>query len=155
MKNALTQLIFLIVLLTATKGMAQRLPQNKPVISREEADSLRVDVMTKELKLSPDESKKFWPVFYEYTGELQNLDQEYFHRAGVFRKNIDRLNDTELNQFLADEFNFQERKLELKKKYNNRLRAFLPVRKLAHYYLAQEQFSRQLIRFRIKKGLSR
>lgn len=155
MKNALTQLIFLIVLLTATKGMAQRLPQNKPVISREEADSLRVDVMTKELKLSPDESKKFWPVFYEYTGELQNLDQEYFHRAGVFRKNIDRLNDTELNQFLADEFNFQERKLELKKKYSNRLRAFLPVRKLAHYYLAQEQFSRQLIRFRIKKGLSR
>jgi len=155
MKNALTRLFFLLLVFAAMQGAAQRLPQNKPAISREEADSLRVDVMTRELRLSPDESKKFWPLFYEYTGELQNLDQEYFHKVGVFKKNIDRLTDAELNQFLADDFSFQQQKLDLKKKYNQRFRLFLPVRKLAHYYIAQEQFSRQLIRFRIRRGLTR
>lgn len=151
MIKALNPFLLFFLLFVTQQVMAQRIPHHA-LVTQAEADSIRIDVMNRELKLSPAESRKFWPYFTRYTVELQNLNQNYFHKAALLKKNIDELNDSELNQSITDEFVFQQQKLDLKKKYNTLFRSVLPVRKLAHFYIAQEQFSRQLIRYRIKKG---
>lgn len=155
MKTAYIRLLVFLFLLHSLQASAQKSSQSKPMVTRQEADSLRIDIMSRELHLSPEESKKFWPYFDLYTQELQALDRTYFRKVGIFKNNIDKLNDAALTQFVSDDFNFQQQKLDLKKKYNAIFKSFLPVRKLAHYYIAQDQFSRQLIRFRIKKGLNK
>lgn len=142
-------------ILPVQKLSAQKIVSNKPMVSRQEADSIRIDIMSRELHLSPAESKKFWPYFDEYTSKLQELDRDYFRKVGIFKANIDKLNDEALNQFVENDFTYQQRKLDLKKKYNTLFKSILPLKKLAHYYIAQDQFSRQLIRYRIKKGLNK
>ena len=134
--------------------IAQHIQKGHQLITRSEADSIRVLVMNREMHLTTDESKKFWPIYDAYLKEMQGLDQVYFKKQGILKKNIDHLNDKDLNSFIVDDFDFQQRKLNLKIKYNEILRGILPIRKLAHFYIAQDQFSRQLIRYRISKGVN-
>ena len=157
MKTIFIIFIFNFLLFLTLQARAQKVGQGqgKPMVTRQEADSLRIDIMSREMHLSPEESKKFWPYFDQYTQELQTLDQTYFHKVGIFKNTIDKLNDAALTQIVSDDFNFQQQKLDLKKRYNSIFKSFLPIRKLAHYYIAQDQFSRQLIRYRIKKGLNK
>lgn len=153
MKTTFTISLFALFVFNFRPCAGQQLEQKHPVITSREADSLRVSVINKELHLSSEESRKFWPVYNDFSKELNLLDQEYFKKLNLFKKNIDQLNDNELNRFIADDFDFQQQRIDLKKKYNTLLRSFLSLRKLAHYYIAQDQYARQLIRYRILKAL--
>jgi len=66
----------------------------------DQLESLKIAFITKQLRLSPDESKCFWPVFNQYMGEMKAL-----------RKSHGQGND--------DELVWQEKVLNLKKKYKN------------------------------------
>jgi len=59
--------------------------------------ALKIAFVTKELALTPDEAQKFWPVYYNYLGEVKKARQE--------RK--------------VDVLIFEETVLNIRKKYKN------------------------------------
>jgi len=135
--------------------MAQNRQGARQMITPQEADSLRVDLLNREVHLSREESKNFWPVYDQYLSKLESLQQNFARDNAADRKNIDHLSSAELNQFINREFDFQQKKLDLKREYDQIFRKILPIIKLAHFYIAQDKFSSQLIRYRISKGLTR
>lgn len=61
-------------------------------------EALKVAYLTKQLELSPDEAKKFWPVHDQYQAEIEKLLREYREKKG-------------------DELELEEKMLGIRKKY--------------------------------------
>lgn len=113
---------------------------------REEIESFRIAFFTRQLNLTSDEAKKFWPVYNEMQTEMQKLQRERKMRHRDSRDNMDNLSDAELEKVINDEMLSRQKELDIEKKYHERFKAILSMKKLALYYRAQEGFKRELIR---------
>ncbi len=122
-------------------------------VTRQEADSLRTAIMNRELLLSPAEASRFWPVFQAQLEELQLLNKNYFMWFNANKDKIQEFSKGELDDFLKKQDEYYVNKFNLRKHYDQAYRRILSTRQLAHFYVAEEKFSRQLIRFRLRKGL--
>lgn len=113
---------------------------------REEIESFRIAFFTRQLNLTPDEAKKFWPVYNEMQAELQKIQRERKMRHRDNRDNMDNLSDAEIEKMINDEMASRQKELDIEKKYHDRFKAVLPMKKIAIYYRAQEGFKRELLR---------
>jgi len=66
-------------------------------------EDVKIAYMTKELNLTPDESQKFWPIYNNYFAEIK--------KAKIASVN--------------DEVAFEERVVEIRKRYKNNFRSIL------------------------------
>lgn len=113
---------------------------------KEEIESFRIAFFTRQLNLSPDEAKKFWPVYNEMQTEIQKIQKERRMRHRDLRDNSANLSDAELEKSINDEMNSRQRELDIERKYHEKFKAILPMKKVAIYYRAQEGFKRELLR---------
>lgn len=113
---------------------------------REEIESFRVAYFTRQLNLTSEEAKKFWPVYNEMQNEIQKLQKERRNRHRDLRDNQDNISDAELEKSIDDEMASRQKELDIEKKYHERFKQILSMKKLALYYRAQEGFKRELIR---------
>ncbi len=113
---------------------------------REEIESFRIAYFTKQLNLTSEEAKKFWPVYNEMQAEIQKIQKERRNRHRDLRDTKDNLSDAELEKSINDEMASRQKELDIEKKYHERYKQILSMKKLAVYYRAQEGFKRELIR---------
>lgn len=88
------------------------------------AEDVTVAYMTKELNLTPDESKKFWPVYNNYFKEIRDAK----------------------SHFGNDEVAFEERKVQIRKKYQGQFRSVLNSDKRVNKVFVSEKNLRDLFR---------
>lgn len=138
--------ILLILLFTITiSSIAQ---ENR----KEEIEKFRKEYFTRQLNLSADEAKKFWPIYNEMQVEFHKLQKDRRSRMRAIREDFESMSDAELEKSINDELVFRQKELDLDKKYHERYKAVLSVRKLALYYRAQEGFKRELLKQIKDKG---
>ncbi len=113
---------------------------------REEIESFRVAYFTRQVGLNTDEAKKFWPVYNEMQEEIQKLQRERRMRHRNGREAHENLSDAELEKMINEEFISRQKELDIEKKYHERYKEILPMKKLAQYYRAQEGFKRELLK---------
>ena len=113
---------------------------------REEIESFRVAYFTRQLNLTSEEAKKFWPVYNEMQAEIQKLQKERRNRHRDLRDNQDNISDAELEKSINEEMASRQKELDIEKKYHERFKQILSMKKLAIFYRAQEGFKRELIR---------
>lgn len=113
---------------------------------REEIESFRVAYFTRQLNLTSDEAKKFWPVFNEMQTEMQKIQKEKRARHRMIKSDLNAMSDAEVEKMINDELASKQKELDIEKKYHERYKAVLPMQKLALYYRAQEGFKRELLR---------
>jgi|GEM_PF-3513468 len=127
---------------------------NDHKITRQEADSIRSVVMNRELLLNTNEASRFWPIYDREQRDIQKLNRDYFTWFNMHKGMIDRMTNPELEDFLQKQDDYQQKKLELRRLYNNLFRKILSLKQIAHLYLAEDKFARELVQYRIRKGLS-
>lgn len=88
------------------------------------AEDVTVAYMKKELSLTPDESKKFWPVYNGYFAELKQAKGAYGN----------------------DEVAFEEKKVEIRKKYQSQFRSILGSDKRVNKVFVSEKNLRDLFK---------
>ena len=88
------------------------------------AEDVTVAYMTKELNLTPDESKKFWPVYNNYFNEIKQAKGAYGN----------------------DEVAFEEKKLQIRKKYQGQFRNVLNSDKRVNKVFVSEKNLRDLFK---------
>ncbi len=143
MKKIYTLLLILFAFVNSTFAQENR---------KEEIEKFRKEYFTRQLNLTADEAKKFWPVYNEMQTEMQKLQKEKRARMRTIREEFESMTDAELEKAINDELSFRERELNLEKKYHERYKSILSVRKLALYYRAQEGFKRELLKQIREKG---
>lgn len=112
--------------------------QNRPF--KEKIEAHRVAFITKELNLSVQESQKFWPVYNEYLGKMEDLrDVDLMARAGS------ELSDEKARELINKFLEREETELRLKKQLYNDLKNVLPPTKIVRLHRAEMQFKQKLL----------
>ncbi|CAN5563358.1 hypothetical protein BH11BAC2_BH11BAC2_16330 [soil metagenome] len=112
---------------------------------REEIESMKVAFLTRKLSLSPDEAKKFWPVYDQYANELKTLRESRRTRNKDARADFSTMNDKDVEKVVDAEIIFRQQELDIMKKYHAQFKQVLPIKKVALLYSSEEEFKRELI----------
>jgi hypothetical protein len=84
-------------------------------------EALKIAYLTKKLNLSPDEAKRFWPIYNSYAGEIREARQEQ-------RRNK------------ASEIETEEKILNIRKKYNREFSNALSADKVNTFFRSEKEF---------------
>jgi hypothetical protein len=139
MKN-LKNKFLLFLLLVSTSIVAQ---ERKPAMER--VESMKIGFLTNRLDLSPEEAKTFWPVYNQYSDELEKLRKDRRNNIEDARDNFDSMSDAEISKAVDNEINFRQSEMDIIKKYHPQFKKILPIRKVAKLYKAEEDFKRKLL----------
>lgn len=114
------------------------LPQGQ---SNERIQALKVGFITERLKLTTEESQKFWPIYNEYEAEQKKVRQRY-----KFKKDFATMTDSEAEQMVSSGLEIEQQLLNLKKDYVQRMKKVIPVRKVAMLNSAERDFKEELLK---------
>jgi hypothetical protein len=103
--------------------------------------ALKVAFITDKLKLSPEESEKFWPVYNQYEAEHKRIRQKYRSE-----QDLNTLSDQEVERAVLDRFDMEEELIKLKRDYFQRMKGFMAVRKIALLQRSEQEFNKELLR---------
>jgi hypothetical protein len=139
MKNAKSK--FLILLLFCSIAIVAQ--EKRPMKDR--VDAMKIGFITDRLNLTPEEAKTFWPVYNQYSDELEKLRKGRRENIINARENFDEMSDAELEKTVDSEITFRQSELEIVKKYHPQFKKILPIKKVAKLYKAEEDFKRKLL----------
>ncbi len=125
-------------------------PGGRAEEKREDIEAMKIAFLTRRLNLNPEEAKKFWPVYNQFSDELKTIRDNRSKAAKDVKDNLDNLSDREIEKMVDGEIAFRQQELDLMKKYNAQFKQALPMKKVALLYRAEEDFKRELLE-RIKE----
>jgi len=139
MKKIIFSLIA-ILLFTTLLSSAQN---KRPV--RENVEAMKIGFITDRLDLSPEEAQKFWPIYNQYSSELDKMRKSRRENMKDARENMDEMTDAEAEKFIDDEILLRQEELDIQKKYHPQFKKVLSVKKVAKLYRSEEDFKRRLL----------
>ncbi len=102
--------------------------------SGERLESIRTEYLKQQLKLSPAESDKFWPLYTQYQQELKEI--------GFLRK----ANNVSTQPDASKEMAFEQRILNIRQRYHEEFLKVLPLEKVNLLYKSESDFKYELLR---------
>ncbi len=115
-------------------------PGNMSKEVRERIESQRVAFITQQLRLTPEEAARFWPIYNEYRDALKVM------REDLDRPDLETITEEEAGVIIEQHLQQEQRKLELKRTLLTRLRTAIPARKVLKLQRAENEFNRELLR---------
>jgi len=112
---------------------------------RENVEAMKIGFLTDRLDLSPEEARKFWPVYNQYSDEMEKLRKSRRLILMEARQNMEEMSDAEAEKFVDSELKFRQDELDIMNKYHPRFKSILIPRKVAKLYKAEEDFKRKLL----------
>lgn len=102
--------------------------------------SLEILYIGRELDLTAEEAKLFWPVFDQYTEETEAL----INRRRKARKEVRNIQlqdkDAAAQKDMTNEFRFEKELINIKMKYRDEFMKILPPQKVSQFFKAEREF---------------
>ncbi|WP_297516694.1 sensor of ECF-type sigma factor [Flavobacterium sp.] len=114
---------------------------------KEQVKSQKVAFITQELRLTPDEAAKFWPIYNAFEDKQAEIRRQKL-KAFMDRKEenqLDKMTEKEAQTVLAQMETNEEELFKLRKKLIADLRGVLPALKIIKLRRAEEDFNRKLV----------
>jgi hypothetical protein len=127
-----------LILMASFALNAQQAPMTKEL--RERIEAQRVAFITQQLRLTPDEAARFWPVYNEYRDALKDMRDDFE------RPDLETITDEEAGVIIEKHLQQEQRKLELKRSLLTRLRTVISARKVLMLQKAEMEFNREMLR---------
>lgn len=127
------------LLLAAGSAVAQPGPK-KDIL-----EAQKVAFITQQLNLTTSEAEAFWPLYNEYQQKRDNLKMEQRKLRQNVKENFDGMNDKDIETFIDQELDMKQKELDLAKEFHKKMKAVLPMKKVALYYRAVEEFNKSLL----------
>ena len=140
--------IILLSLLTLW-SVLPAIAQGPPTNVRERVEAAKVGFITREVELSPDEAKVFWPVYEAFQTELRSVEKDPMDR----KPRVVITDDMEALRVLKAMEATAEKREAIRKKYQKKFLEILPAHKVLAYYRAEREFQRRLNE-RLREGRS-
>ncbi len=112
---------------------------------KEKIEAIKVGYITKELNLTSDEAKVFWPVYNQFDTEMEAIRKSRMSKLMNAKINFDDMSDADVAKTIDSEFSSQLDELNIKKKYNEEFKKVLPVKKVAKFWVAEQKFKLYLL----------
>jgi enoyl reductase-like protein len=123
---------------------------------RENIESMKIAHLTKKLNLTPDEAQKFWPVFNQFSSELDAVKSKRKKVIRNTKEDFDQLSDKDVEKVVDGDLVFRQQELDIVKKYHNQFKQVLPIKKVAMLYRAEDDFKRELLeKIKERRGMNK
>lgn len=133
------------ILFHPSTGMAQNGGSDAEIKDRIRA--AEIAYLAQKLDLTPDEAQKFWPVYNQYTKEVEMLIAERRTRTPDKTTQQERKGPDQ-------ELKYEQRMLDIKSRYDREFQRVLPASKAGSVFRSEREFRGQLIR-QLKERQSR
>lgn len=143
-KMIFKKIIFGLVLLgLILPGMAQ---PGQGGSRKDRVEAFKIAFLTRELELTPEEAKVFWPVYGVYQDERKALRKDAKLDRVEARLNFEEMSDKEVEEALNGFMDNKQAEIDLTRKYVAEFKKVLPIRKVAKLYHAETQFKSRLLK---------
>lgn len=109
-----------------------------------ELETQRIAFLSREVALTPEEAKLFWPVYNEYNRKRLELMQSHRQQRKTAMENLESKSERELLEIAELEIVQMERMAELRRMYHAKFLNVLPPIKVIRLYEAERDFSREI-----------
>lgn len=100
----------------------------------------RVAFITERLKLTPEESQKFWPIYNEFETAQKKIRQQY-----KLKPDFATMTDAEAEKMVSSTLEMEQQQLNLKKEYVQKMKRVIPIRKIAMLNGVEREFKKELL----------
>ncbi|HHN48474.1 MAG TPA: hypothetical protein ENN08_06040 [Bacteroidales bacterium] len=152
-QQIIRMLIITVLFISAEPCFAQRRPL--PPEGREHIEVIKTTYLTRQMKLTPEEARLFWPVYDQYQEVERSLEENRRKAMHNMAEGIEKMSDDEINTMIDARINHAENALSARKKMISELREFLPPRKIALFLRAEHQFNHELQKRMIERHKER
>jgi hypothetical protein len=94
------------------------------VLLRENVPAQRAQITGAMLQLTPEESKKFWPVYAEFLASINKLNDSRMQNLTAYAANYGQMSDEQMDRVMKQELNLRKQRDELLTQYYEK---FKPV----------------------------
>lgn len=107
---------------------------------KEKIEQLKKDFITKELELTEDQEKKFWPIYDNMNADLRKVKKSEKDAMKDLKTNFESLSDKEVESKMATIFAAQEKEIAVKKEYNQKFSTVIGAKKAAKLLSLEQRF---------------
>ena len=134
------------ILFLFAQGISAQTNEDQKGPIRDKIKAQRIAFITERLNLSPDEATKFWPVYNQFSGELEEVKKQQNQLRKSTNDKLAVMSDKEIDKALEDELTAQQKSIDLQRKYMVELKKTIPTRKVAMLYKAERDFKITLLK---------
>jgi Spy/CpxP family protein refolding chaperone len=102
--------------------------------ARAELQADRTKLVAANLQLTDAEAAKFWPLYEEYRGKQNRLDDKALAMIEDYAKNYDNLSDEKAKELIKASLDLEKDRSDLRRSYLGKFEKVLPWKKVARYY---------------------
>lgn len=110
---------------------------------KEKIEQYRIAFITKELNLTVEEARLFWPVYDKYRADLESLRAN--NKQDLDNIDYSKLTEEEAEKKAKEMFAFKQAELDLQKKYYVEFKKVLPAVKVLRLVKAEADFRQKLV----------
>jgi hypothetical protein len=136
--------LFLLALMIISSLQLSAQRRQAPPQGRERLEVAKTTWLSRQMSLTPEEARLFWPVYDKYEAAMQDVREDRREAFDNFGEGIENMSDAEINAMIDARIKQAEMALNARKTMIEELREFLPPRKIAIFLRAEQQFNRQL-----------
>lgn len=111
---------------------------------RDRLEAAKVAFITKEVGLTSEEAKVFWPIQNAMEAELRAVDKDPLRDLQQAKRDASSLSDADALKLLKELEAMAEKREAIRKKYQKKFLEVLPAHKVVAYMLAEREFQRRL-----------
>jgi hypothetical protein len=101
--------------------------------TRTQINAERQQAITLSLPLSPTESDAFWPLYREYHGKIDLLNDRFYALVMEYAKAYPDVGDEQAKKFIKAYNDIDEDRVKLREKYAKKFLKVIPATKVARY----------------------
>lgn len=111
-------------------------------------ESLKIGLITKRLKLSPEQAKGFWVLYDEFSKEREEVRKEQIKMSLGEEDKTDEVLKKNLETYLS----LKEKEIGIERKYVNKFLNVITIKQLVKLYKAEAHFRRMLLETLRQRG---
>lgn len=141
-------LIALALIGTAATAQTRPNPGTRPGQAKERIETAKIGFITRELQLTPDEAKAFWPIYNAMEAELKKANRDPM-REGLKtvrgEGGIDNLSDAQARELLAEIDKVGAEREAIRRTYQKEFLKVLPPQKVLKLHVAERKFKQEVM----------
>lgn len=120
----------------------------------EKIKTLQMQYLAKKLDLSPEEAQQFWPVYKQYTKEVELLIAERRNKKQLDKTSGGNADDI-ARKSMDNDLGYEKRMVDIRSRYTSEFQRVIPARKASIIFRSEREFRTIMINHLNNQRLNR
>ena len=121
-------------------------PGKESTTKREKVEQLKIAYITKELSLTTEESKSFWPLYNSMTDEISTEKRKRRKLAQNLKTNLETLSEDDIKTKTLEIMDSEIKESKLKKEHVEKIAGVIGYKKAVTLLALEQQFKKELLK---------